>query len=181
MPNLINKSLFQEMSSLLEGRDSFLLVELQGLEAEEAHELRGKLDEQGVRMKVVKNRIAARALEELGHDRINGEMAGMSALVFGDQEGSAITAAKAIEKQMEGVKKKGDRKVQVRGALLDGEILDRAQVQNLHAMPDKDTIRSMLIGAIQGPMRGLAAVLAAPGSSLARAMQARIDGEGEDT
>ena len=36
----------------------------------------------------------------------------------------------------------------------------------------------MLAGAISGPARGVACILAAPGASLARVLQARIDAKG---
>ena len=48
----------------------------------------------------------------------------------------------------------------------------------LSRMPDKQTLRAMLAGAIAGPARGVASILAAPGASLARVFQAHLDAKG---
>ena len=46
-------------------------------------------------------------------------------------------------------------------------------------VPDQDTLRAMMLGVISGPARSLASVIAAPGSALARVIQAHAD-TGED-
>ena len=45
-------------------------------------------------------------------------------------------------------------------------------------VPDRDTLNAMLLGAISGPARSLASLVAAPGGAMARVLQARVDAGG---
>jgi ribosomal protein L10 len=45
-------------------------------------------------------------------------------------------------------------------------------------VPDKQTLRAQLLGVLQGPARGLASVLNALPSGVARVLQARVDAAG---
>ena len=175
MPNIINTLLFSEMDASFKGRDSLLVVTLDGLTAEDSHSLRGKLKEQGVSLRVIKNRVASKVFQACGVADLGGHLAGMCAVAYGEEDGAAITAAKVIEEAMKPHKKV--RPVNVRTALLDGEILPPEAAVQMHTMPDKNTVRAMIVGTIQAPLRSLAAVLAAPASSVTRAINARAEGE----
>ena len=44
-------------------------------------------------------------------------------------------------------------------------------------LPDRDTVIAMLLGVISGPARGLASVINAVPSGLARVLQAHVDSQ----
>ena len=56
--------------------------------------------------------------------------------------------------------------------------LDAADAVALADVPDKQTLRAQLLGVLQGPARGLATVLDALPSGVARVLQARVDAAG---
>jgi len=53
-----------------------------------------------------------------------------------------------------------------------------AEAAALADLPDRDTVNAMLLGVISGPARGLATILNAVPSSVARVIQAKADKEG---
>jgi len=177
MPNMINKLLVSEFEREFKDKGSFLILEFRGLKAQDAHELRGKMKEKGIRFRVVKNRLAKIAFERNGIGELGQALAGQCAVIYGEDEEAAIQAAKILQEAMKGVKPE-QRPARIRGAYMDGETLPAEKAAYLHTLPDKATIRAQIVGAIQAPLRGLAAVLAAPGASIARALNARAEGEG---
>ena len=175
MPNMINRLLEAEFEREFKDKGSFLVLEMSGLKAEDAHDLRGKMKEKGIRFRVVKNRLARIAFEKNGMGELGKSLAGQCAIIYGEEEEAAIQAAKILQESMKGIKPEA-RPARIRGAFMDGEAIPAEKAQILHTLPDKATLRSQIVGAIQGPMRGLAAVIAGPGASLARALNARAEG-----
>jgi large subunit ribosomal protein L10 len=96
---------------------------------------------------------------------------GPTAIVYGGEGPNAI--AKTLAEWS-----KQDKTLVVKGAVADGEFYDAKGVAALAKMPDKNTLRAMLLTGVLGSARGLATVLAAPGAGLARVLQARIDKQG---
>jgi len=177
MPNLINKLLFTELEAELEGRDSVLVLGLERFSALEAHDLRNTLAKEGIALRVVKNRIAAKALSAAGLGGVSAYVKGQCALVFGAEDGAAIRAAKVVEESLKG-KKPDQKHLAIRAALLEGDVIPPERTAGLHLLPDKNTVRAMLLGAIQAPLRCLAVVIGAPGASLARAAKAHSEADG---
>ena len=70
-------------------------------------------------------------------------------------------------------------KLNVRGGVLEGNLLNANDAAALANVPDRRTLQAMLLGAISGPARGLVTVLDANQSGLARVLQAHIDQAGE--
>jgi large subunit ribosomal protein L10 len=62
---------------------------------------------------------------------------------------------------------------QIRGGMLDGRALDKADIATLATLPSLDELRGKLVGLLQAPAANLARILAAPGAQLARLVEAR--------
>ena len=77
---------------------------------------------------------------------------------------------------MEAARKK---KIEIRGGFVEGEYLDQAGVETLAGSPDKLTLRAMMLGAISGSARGIAASVNGVAAGIARCLQARIDQNNE--
>ena len=58
--------------------------------------------------------------------------------------------------------------------------LDAGQAGQLADIPDQDSLRGMLLGVISGPARGLACVINAVPSAVARVLAAHADQDGPD-
>jgi large subunit ribosomal protein L10 len=165
MVSTINEWMVSTYDSEFRDRDGLMLVNLDGLTVEEAQVLRNSIRATGASMRVTKNSLARVALKEVGIEFDMESWGGRCALVVGDVE-ATIGAAKAIE-DLWG--KDPKRKVTYRAAYLDAGIAK---------MPDKDTLRAMMLGALSGPARQLAALLSEVPASTARVIQARADAGG---
>ena len=171
MPNLINEIVVRQLSDEFARAEGMVIVSLSGLTVEETEGLRESLAESGVRLRMVRNRLAAMALEKRGVKLAEGVLVGNVACAWGSTE-DTIKIAKAVQKAMRtrDPKKKGE--LAIRGGLFEGNPLDARSAAALAELPGKDELRAMLLGLLSGPARSLATLLAAPGTSLARVVDA---------
>lgn len=170
MPNVINQMIVRELSSSFEGIDAMLVVSMAGLTVAETEAIRTSLAEQGIRLRVIRNRLARIALASHGLEPPKSLLQGSVAVAWGNAE-VAIQAARVFSKS--DARKQG--KLEIRGGLLEGNVLGADEANALASLPGKDELRAMLLGVISGPARNLVGLVNAPGSSLARVLQARIE------
>ncbi len=176
MPNLVNRLLSSEYDGVLGKSEGVIILTMGGIGVHELERLRGELAKEKVRLRMVRNSLLRRAMAERGFEATPAMLAGNIGVAVGTLEGT-IHAAKVLTSPE--VKKAG--KLQLRGAIFDGSLLGPADAVSLAGLPDKRTLRGMLVGCIQAPIRGLATILNALPSSTARVLQARADsGTGSD-
>jgi len=174
MPNLINESILRQLSDDFSGAEGMVVVSLDGLSVAESEALRNTLAERGVRLRMVRNRLARKALEDRGVSTPKGLFAGNTACAWGSSE-DAINIAKAVDT----CEAKRLGKVKFKGGLFEGDVLDPAGAAALAGLPGKNELRAQVLAILSGPARSLAILLNAPGSSIVRAVQARVDKGGE--
>ncbi len=170
----LKRMLSTQLLRSLEGSQGAVFVDPGPMTVEQVTRFRTSLGQKagGARMKIVHNRTARFAFREVGWPTTaEACLKGRTAVIFGGEGATAIARAVAEWART-------DRKFVVKGAVAEGEFYDAKGVQALAKMPDKQTLRAMLLGAISGPARGVAAVLDAHGSSLARVVKARADAGG---
>ena len=170
MPNIINEMIVRELTDAFADAEGMVVVSLAGLTVAETEGLRNSLAEQGVRLRMVRNRLAKIALKERGLEAPKDLLTGNVAMAWGTPE-DTIHAAKVLVKSPE--KKAG--KVVMRGGLLEGNLLGPEEATNLAELPGKQELQAMMLGVLSAPARQLVGLLAAPGGSLARVLQARVD------
>ena len=171
MPNVVNEFLLEDLQQDFQKMGSCLVLSFDKLTVERANEIRNKFREAGVTYKVVKNRLAIKALDKMGID-MREAFRGKCGIVLAEEEG-AISAAKIVRDYTKKDRKRAPLKVV--GGVIEGEPIVGDQAKNIADMPDKDTVRAQLAGVISGPARGLAACLAGLPGGLARVLQAKID------
>lgn len=177
MPSVLNEMLLRELTDTYKTGDSVVVIAMNGLSMPENEGLRDQLAaEAGVHLRMVPNRLARRALAECGLEFDESVFKGSNiGVMVGDAE-AAIGAAKVVKQQ--DVTKAG--KVAFRGGALEGNVLGAADALAMADVPDKDTLRSKILGCLVGPAQGLVGVLNGNPSGLARVLQARVDkGEGD--
>ena len=144
MVSNINKWMTDDYVGLINGREGVVLLGMESLTVEEAQTLRNEVRATGAELRVTKNRIAKVALTEAGVEIDDSAWQGTCGLLVGDTE-ATISAAKAVEKLW---KKADPRKVTWRAAFLDGSTMDAAEAARIPDMPDKQTLRAMMCGAL---------------------------------
>ncbi len=167
------------MTEWLDGATIVISTNYVGMPVTDITNLRRVLREKEVRYKVVKNTLAYIAAENAGQPQLKEIIQGPSAIAFG--YGEPTDPAKALREFIRGAP---SSPLQIRGALLDGRVLDAAQVEQLANLPSKDELVAQMLARMQSPISGLVNVLNGPISGLARVLQGHIDnlqGEGQDT
>ena len=73
---------------------------------------------------------------------------------------------------------KANEAFELRGALLDGEVLDPSGIATLATLPSLDELRGKIVGLLQAPASKLARLLNEPAAQIARVVAARDGAEG---
>jgi len=147
-----------------------LVADYSGMTVPQFEALRGKLKENGAVLRVAKNSFVKRAADSAEYpEGLADFLSGQTAIVTGEQD--VCAAAKTIKT----ASKANGGKPDIRGGVLDGELLDADKVNTLAELPPKDVLLAQLLGVFNAPAQQLASVLSQPGASLARVLQAKAD------
>jgi len=101
---------------------------------------------------VVKNSLAARALEENGISGLKPIIEGPTCIVWGGEDASV--AARALAEW-----NRKNKKVKIRGGYLSGGVLSDAEVDFLSKLPDKNTLRAQIAGLVVMPVQNIATLV----------------------
>lgn len=146
-----------------------LVVDYTGMTVPEFSELRGRLAEGGSECHVAKNSHMKRVISEAGLPELD-VLSGQTAFVTGTED--VCGAAKAVKNFAKEFKRPA-----IKGGILDGDVLDQAQVEALADLPSREALLSQLLSVINAPASKLVRTLNEPGASLARLLKAKF---GED-
>lgn len=135
-----------------------------GLTVAEMTDLRGRLRKEGAQLKVVKNRLAQKALDGSVGEAGDALFKGPVAIAYGPDPVSAAKVAAEYAK--------GNDKFVLIGGLMGTQVLDANGVKALATLPSLDELRGKLIGLLQAPATKVAGVLQAPAGQLARVFNA---------
>ena len=140
-------------------------ADFSGLGATAMTALRRALREQGVHLRVVKNRLALLAADAAGRTIIRDIVEGPTAIAFGfdDPAGPAKALADYIRTTRS--------PLAIRGGVMGERALTAAEVNRLATLPSKEELVARLMARIQAPAGGLVNVLQAPVSGLARVLR----------
>jgi large subunit ribosomal protein L10 len=134
-------------------------------------QLRKQFRAQNVEYRVVKNTLAKRAAQGTAAEVLGSLFEGPTALIVGYED--PVSPAKILQDFIE---KKKDR-MSVRGAMLDGRLIDAKAVEELSKLPGLDELRAMLMGMINRPAQMLATVISQPGTSIVRVLNAHREAQ----
>ncbi|MCQ2398050.1 MAG: 50S ribosomal protein L10 [Sphaerochaetaceae bacterium] len=133
----------------------YIFADYRGLTVAQITDLRKQLRAKEAACRVVKNRYAKIAFKELGHDGLDSQMVGPTAVVLANNDQNAV-AKIVVETQ----KSSGD-KLKIRGGILDGEFFDADQVVAYSKLPGRLELISILMATMKAPVQKLAATLLA--------------------
>jgi len=169
MAKELKRMMADEFRQELDASPNLLVIGLNPMDAAANVDLRNRLRERGARLRVIQNRTSRKALDE-GRRSLGGFFAGTTALTLvPGADPDMVSVAKTL------VEIARQKRIEIRGGLVEGQILDRGGIELLALIPDKPTLRAMLLGTIMGPARGIATALNAVPGGLARCLKARID------
>ena len=139
-----------------------------GIDVEQITVLRSKLRQSQVEYRVVKNTLARKAAEGTGLAPLMDHFVGPVGIALG--YGDVVAPAKVLFDFS-----KTQSKLVLKAGVLDGKLLQPAEVKALANLPSLDALRGKIVGLLQAPASRIARVLAAPGGQIARVIKAKAD------
>lgn len=143
-----------EIAEKIKRAQSVIICDYRGLTVEEDTKMRQELRNAGVEYMVLKNSMVERAAKEAGIDEsINAMLKGPSAFAFGYDD--AVAPAKVLKENLVKKFKKGELK----GGILEGEVVDTATVTAIAELPSREQMIARMLGSMMGPVTKLAIAL----------------------
>ena len=153
------KVVVEEIKNNIQSAKSIVLIDYRGITVAEDTALRKEFRQNNVVYRVYKNRLFKKACEELGITGFDPYLEGTTAFAFGMDE--ETVAPRIAKKQIKAI-----NKMEIKAGYCDGEVIDAVAVDKLASIPSKEQLIANLL-----------AMLNAPVSALARALQAIADKE----
>lgn len=163
MSKYVKNLLTDHVRQQLEGVQDALLVDMVGMTANVTNILRGEMEAKGIRLMVIKNTMAKRALADTSLAPLFSSYGGSSALCWGCED--IVSLAKEITALTED--KRFAKLFVTKCGVMDGERLDAETVKEVSKWPNRTEQLSLLVGQILGPGSKLAAALLGPGGTVA--------------
>ena len=154
----------ESLKSVFASSGTVVVTHYMGLTVAEMTDLRGRLRQEGAKIRVVKNTLVQKALDGSMGEAGDALFTGPVAIAYAPD---AVSAAKVATQYA-----KDNDKFTVVGGLMGTQVLDKASVTALASLPSLDQLRGKIIGLIQAPATKIAGVLQAPAGQLARVMAA---------
>jgi len=138
------KAVVAEVSEVAKGALSAVAAQYIGLSVEDLTNLRVKAREENVYLRVVKNTLARRALEDTDFACMSERLTGPLILAFSQEDpGAAARVTKEFAKTHD--------KFQVTMLSVGGELLEPSDIDKLAKLPTRDQAISMLMAVMLAP------------------------------
>ena len=165
------QAIVAELTEKLQNAAAGVIVDYKGITVAEDTELRAKMREAGVDYFVMKNTLSRFAVKNAGLDELCDVLKGTTSIAL--CQGDPVAAAKVVSEFSK--KLAAQEKFTVKAGFVDGKAIDAAGVKALADLPSKEVLVATVLGTLIAPVRGLATVLDANISGLARVVQAIAD------
>ncbi len=153
----------ETLKGVFENAGAVVVTHYTGITVAQMEDLRGRLRKEGAAFKVVKNRLAQKALNGAG-EGAHALFKGPVAIAYGPDAVSAARVSTAYAKDNE--------KFIIIGGMMGEQVLDAKGIDVLAKLPSLDQLRGKIVGLLQAPATRIAGVLAAPAGQLARVVNA---------
>ncbi|MGQ5522466.1 50S ribosomal protein L10 [Chitinimonas sp. PSY-7] len=150
------KAVVAEIAAEVAKAQTIVVAEYRGIQVSAMTKLRAEARKQGVYLRVLKNTLARRAVQDTAFTGLSDHMVGP--LVYGISA-DPVAAAKVLADFA-----KQNDKIVVKAGSYEGKVLNAAEVTQLASIPSREVLLAMLLGVMQAPVssfaRGLAALAA---------------------
>lgn len=155
------KAVVAALKEQLTSSKSVVLTGYRGLTVAMDTKLRRALREAGVEYRVVKNTLAAIAAKEAGLDDLIPSLADTTAMAISkdDAVAPAKVIADFIKKNKLFDEKKGIDILHIKAGIVDGAVINAAEVNALASLPSREVLLAKLLGSMKSPISGTVGVL----------------------
>lgn len=148
----IKKPIVDEISELLNGAKSAVLVDYRGLTVEQDTNLRKQLREAGVVYKVYKNSMINFAVKGTEFEELSKHLEGPTAIAISKED------ATAPARILFNFSKTAD-KLELKAGVVEGTYYDENGIKVIATIPSREELLSKLLGSMQSPITNFARVL----------------------
>ena len=148
----LKQPIVQEISEMINGAQSVVVVDYRGLTVAEDTQLRKQLREAGVSYKVYKNKLVNRAVEGTEFESLRDSLEGPNAFAVSTEDATAPARVLA-----EFAKKAPN--LEIKAGVVEGTFYDAEGMKAIASVPSREVLLSKLLGSIQSPITNLARVL----------------------
>jgi len=141
------KTIVSEITDKLKSSESVIVFEYQGLTVSEVSELRKKLRDAEGEVRVYKNTLLKRALDDLNID-LNGFLEGPNAVMFGKNLLEPIKVISEFAKTHD--------KMNIRVGIINGEKAELSVINEYATIPSYEGLLTMLAAGMMEHVRNLA-------------------------
>ncbi len=126
-----------------------LLTDYRGINVEDVTGLRADLRKSNAEYSVIKNNITRRALAEAGIEGLEDKLVGPTAVIMSNED--YLEPSKTIYEFT-----KNNEYYKIKGGVVDGKVMTAEEIITLAKLPSKETLLSMLAGALLANIQKLA-------------------------
>ena len=129
-----------------------LLTDYRGINVTDVTNLRTDLRNVNAKYAVIKNNITRRALAEAGIEGLEDKLVGPTAVIMSNED--YLEPAKAIYNFT-----KNNDYYKIKGGVIEGKVMTAEEIITLAKLPSRETLLSMLAGALLGNISKVAVAL----------------------
>ncbi len=141
-----------ELAEKIKEAKVVLLTDYRGINVDDVTGLRAKLRGTNTEYKVIKNNITRRALEKCEFEGLEDKLVGPTAVILGYND--YLETSKIIYEYA-----KENEFYKIKGGIIDGKVVTAEEIITLAKLPSRETLISMLAGALLGNVSKLAVAL----------------------
>ncbi len=156
------------IKAVITGASLWMVSDYRGLKVADLEALRRKIKDSGGNIRIAKNSLARRAVDEAGLQDAKVLFDGPSAITecYDDIVGPARALWETFER---------DDRWAIRGGVLDGGLISTDQIQRISSLPSRDQLLAEAVWGFESPISGLVGSLEGILSGVVYALQGRID------
>jgi large subunit ribosomal protein L10 len=150
----VKEAQLKELGDKLGGVDNVIVVGFKGLDVPQATELRRQVRAASGHYRVVKNRLARRAVQGTPFESLAEHFSETTAIAYSDDDPVALA------KTLVGFAKTAPV-LEVKAAVIQGQAIAPAEVTDLASLPSKEELYAKLLMVLQAPATQFVRVLSA--------------------
>ncbi|MEE8348994.1 MAG: 50S ribosomal protein L10 [Acidobacteriota bacterium] len=158
------QEVIKELNETFKGNNSVMLVNFTGLNVADATHLRGKISEADCGYRVVKNRLALRAIEDTSLGELKEHFQGPTAIAY--TAGDPVALAKVLKSFIE-----DHPDMSFKAGVVEGQAVSAVEMDNLAEMPSRPQLLTKLLYLLNAPLTRLATALQSPLRDLATVLK----------
>ncbi|MBQ7247387.1 MAG: 50S ribosomal protein L10 [Lachnospiraceae bacterium] len=148
----LKQPVVQEVSSIIDGAKSMVLVVYRGITVDQDTKLRKELREAGITYKVFKNTLVKRAIAGTEFEGLSDDLTGPLAIAVSKDDATA--PARILAKYVKDIEV-----FNMKSGIVDGTYYDEKGMNVIASIPGREVLLSRFLGSIKSPITNFARVM----------------------